>query len=386
MQILQNLGLSSVDRIGKIIGAYDKQGNHRTGSDVDAASADWLAAEFSALGVTPERSTYRLDRVDVVTASATVAGATIVGLPRFDGGATGPDGLTGILGPAGGDAPIGLAETDPRSTPEVEEIRRRGRHQAIIQITDGGRAGLCPINADSFTDPFGPPVLQLSNEHSALLEKAAAEGATVSVTVNTTRTPSTSDNIVGRIDGRDPSLAPLVVMTPRSGWWSCASERGGGLVVLLEIMRTLRTAGPDRTVIFTANSGHELGHLGLDHFIEENDEIVRRAHCWIHLGANFGSGIDGKVRLQASEKNLLELCRARMQDAGAPSELETPLDQRPRGEAGNIYDHSGRYVSLLGENGLFHNPDDHWPDAIDVDKTARLAKAFTAVAVALCKP
>ena len=372
-----------MERIGKIIGAYDKQGIHRTGSDVDSASADWLAGEFSALGVTPERSTYSLNRVDVVTAAATVNGATLDGLPRFDGGATGPNALTGKLGPIGSDAPIGLAKTNPRSTPEVEEIRRSSPHQAIIQITDGGRAGLCPINADSFTDPFGPPVLQVSNEHSAELEMAAATGDTVSVTVDMTRTPSTSDNIVGRIAGRDPALAPLVVMTPRSGWWSCASERGGGLVVLLEIMRTLSTANPDRSVIFTANSGHELGHLGLDHFIAQNDGIVPSAHCWIHLGANFGSGIDGKAHLQASEKDLLDLGRAQMQEAGAPPEYETPLDQRPRGEARNIFDHGGRYVSLLGENGLFHNPDDHWPDAIDVDKTARLAKAFSAVAVAL---
>lgn len=372
-----------MDRIGKIIGAYDKQGIHRSGSDVDRASADWLAGEYAALGVTPERSTYSLDRVDVVTATATVDGATLEGLPRFDGGTTGSTSLTRKLGPIGSDAPIGLAKTSPRSTPEVEDIRRNGPHQAIIQITDGGRAGLCPINADSFTDPFGPPVLQLSNEHTVLLETAAADAATVSITIDISRTPSTSDNIIGRIEGRNPALAPLVVMTPRSGWWSCASERGGGLVVLLEIMRTLSNADPDRPVIFTANSGHELGHLGLDHFIEENDGIVPNAHCWIHLGANFGSGVDGKAKLQASDENLLELCRTNMQDAGAPPELETPLDQRPGGEARNIYDHGGRYVSLLGENGLFHNPDDHWPDAIDVDKTARLASAFSAVAVAL---
>lgn len=372
-----------MDRIGRIIKAYDEQGIHRTGTDVDKASADWLADEYSALGVTPVRSTYGLDRVDVAAATAMVEGETLEGLPRFDGGTTGSAGLTGMLGPIGTDAPIGLAKTDPRSTAVVENFRRNGPHRAIVQITDGGRTGLCPINADGFTDPFGPPVLQVSSEHTALLEKATSDAATVSVTVDVTRTRTTSDNIVGRIEGRDPSLAPLVVMTPRSGWWSCASERGGGLVVLLEIMRTLSETAPDRPVIFTANSGHELGHLGLDHFIEENDGIVPNAHCWIHLGANFGSAVDGKTKLQASDESLLELCRIKMREAGAPPELETPLDQRPRGEARNIYDRGGRYVSLLGENGLFHNPDDHWPDAIDVDKTARLAAAFSAVAVAL---
>ena len=183
-----------------------------------------------------------------------------------------------------------------------------------------------------------------------------------------------------------PPVSTQVAAPAKSGWWSCASERGGGLVVLLEIMRVLSTAEPARPVIFTANSGHELGHLGLDHFIEENDGIVPNAHCWIHLGANFGSAVDGKARLQASDETLLELARSAMQDAGAPPELITPLDQRPGGEARNIFDHGGRYVSLLGDNGLFHNPDDHWPDAIDAEKTARLASAFSAIAVALSAP
>jgi hypothetical protein len=64
-------------------------------------------------------------------------------------------------------------------------------------------------------------------------------------------------------------------MTPRSGWWSCASGRGGGLVLFLEIMRAVRKAHTARTVIFTANSGHELGHLGLDHFIEEEPNLEK---------------------------------------------------------------------------------------------------------------
>ena len=45
--------------------------------------------------------------------------------------------------------------------------------------------------------------------------------------------------VVSRTDG----APPLVVMTPRSGWWSCASERGGGFACWLEIMRAVRDAG-----------------------------------------------------------------------------------------------------------------------------------------------
>ena len=372
-----------MNRVAEIIKAYDKQGIHRTGTEVDRASADWLAEEFSALGVTPEFEPFDLDRVDVVRATATVAGEAYAGLPRFDGGATGPEGVKGTLGPIGSGAEIGLVTTNPRSTPEVEEIRASGPHTAILQITDGGRPGLCPINADSFTAPFGPPVLQVSNTAKDALDAAAARGETAEVIIDMGRAPAVAVNVTARLPGRDPALAPLVVMTPRSGWWGCASERGGGLVVLLEIMRALSAAGPARPVIFTANSGHELGHLGLDHFIEANDGIVRDARCWIHLGANFAAAIDGQVRLQASDDGLFGQARAAMRNVGLVPDLETPVGERGRGEARNIFDGGGRYVSLLGENGMFHNPDDHWPETIDAERTARLASAFSALAVEL---
>ncbi len=56
---------------------------------------------------------------------------------------------------------------------------------------------------------------------------------------------------------------------------------------------------------------------------------------------------------------------------------------RPAGEARNIFDGGGRYFSLLGGNGLFHHPDDRWPDAVDVAAVAAFARAFTDIAVEL---
>jgi Major Facilitator Superfamily len=49
--------------------------------------------------------------------------------------------------------------------------------------------------------------------------------------------------------------------------WPRTAERGGGLVCWLESLRALIAAPPACEVIFTANSGHELGHLGLDDFM-----------------------------------------------------------------------------------------------------------------------
>ena len=320
------------DRIARLIQGYDSQGIHRTGTAVDNASADWLAREIRAIGLEPEKPSFALSRVEVIRAEALVGSTVLTGLPRFDAPPTGPKGVTGVLGPIGGDTPIGLAVTDPRSTPETETLREKFGHRAIIQVTDGGMPGLCPINADRFTEPFGPPLLQLSNEHTDVLEDAVAAGATVEVTIETERYDSRAFNVTARVPGRDTDLPPLIVMTPRSGWWSCASERGGGLVVFCEIMRSLAEAAPAREVIFTANSGHELGHLGLMRFIEDNPGIIGDAHCWIHLGANFGSAVAPRVRFQAANEELRVAGLNAFASQGLALDWETPVGERPGGE------------------------------------------------------
>jgi hypothetical protein len=372
-----------MDSIARIIAAYDGQGIHRTGTAVDDASAHWLAGEIKTIGATPALVPFSLDRIDVVAARAVVAGIAYEGLPRFDGPATAPNGLAGRLGPLGSGAEIALVATGARGDRSVEAARRGSGHRAMLHLTLGTPPGLTPINADDFTRPFGPPVLQLSNEHRGALERAAKARAEATLVIDTRRTPAEAFNVTARIAGRKPGLAPLVVMTPRSGWWHCASERGGGLVLLLEIMRAVQAAGPARSVIFTANSGHELGHLGLDRFIAAEPGLVKQAHCWIHLGANFATAVGPQVRLQASDEGLFDRARGVLRDRGVTPNVETPIGQRARGEARNIFDGRGRYVSLLGGSSLFHHLNDRWPHAVDVEKTAKLASAFSALAVGL---
>jgi hypothetical protein len=50
-------------RIAACIEAYDAQGWHRTGTDVDVASGKWLASEAVAVGLETELEPYTLDRV-----------------------------------------------------------------------------------------------------------------------------------------------------------------------------------------------------------------------------------------------------------------------------------------------------------------------------------
>jgi hypothetical protein len=73
-----------------------------------------------------------------------------------------------------------------------------------------------------------------------LSSSIARQGAHAVVTAQVERTQAQAFNVVTVVAGTNRSAAPLVVMTPRSGWWWCASERGGGLACWLEIMRDAR--------------------------------------------------------------------------------------------------------------------------------------------------
>ena len=75
------------------------------------------------------------------------------------------------------------------------------------------------------------------------VQASARQGADVHVIASVRRTAVEAFNVVTTLAGANRSLPPLVVMTPRSGWWTCASERGGGIACWLELMRDLKTAG-----------------------------------------------------------------------------------------------------------------------------------------------
>ena len=354
---------------------------------MDRTSAEWLAGEIRQIGLAPTLEDFPLSRVDPVSASLVVNGRTIEGLPLFDGGFTGAAGISGRLGALNSDAPIGLCESPPNAQDAgaLGDARRSNRHRAIVVVTRGARPGFCPSNADSFPRAFGPPVLQVESEEAAFLADCARQGATALLTAHAERTPAQAFNVVTAVAGTSQSLAPLAVMTPRSGWWSCASERGGGLACWLEIMRAMRDARPARDVLFVASSGHELGHIGLDDFIARREGLVADARAWIHLGANIGAAQGPGNHLQASDDEMESLLADAMTQAGLAIDHRLPRGAVPRGEAFNVHRGGGRFISIIGSNDLFHNTHDRGADTIDLDVIERFAGAFAAVATKLAR-
>jgi hypothetical protein len=136
-------------------------------------------------------------------------------------------------------------------------------------------------------------------------------------------------------------------------------------------------------VVLTANSGHELGHLGLDEFIARRPGWKRSA-TWLHWGANLGAA-GGRLTVMTTSEHLRSLAVRELASTGQPPDVLAPNAQVPSGETRDIHRANGRYLTLVGSNPWFHLPTDRWPHSVDVDAVARIASATAHIAVALTR-
>jgi hypothetical protein len=370
--------------------AWDSQGTHRTATCGDQAGADWLAAEAAALGVEAATETFALDRLDPVACYLELSGRQIPGVPAFDAPATGIDGVIGTLGMGERSRTIRVAELPPQSvyTGEYHALRRDEADRALVIVCAGAHPGMGLLNAEGFRHPFGAPAIHVASEAREFVLQRAASGSIARVVANSRYTSAAACNVVITLRGQHSTSPPVVVMTPRSSWWQSTAERGGGLVCWLEALRALIIAPPVCDVIFTANSGHELGHLGLDDFIARRPRWERPVSeggaTWIHLGANIGA-VGGKLSLQSASDDLRELATRELARVGQKLDVAAPKTLVPTGETRDIHRAGGRYLTLVGSNPLFHLPQDRWPHAVDVAVVARVAAAAAATVVSLTR-
>jgi hypothetical protein len=369
-------------RLGSVVEAYDSQGIHRAGTDVDHRSAEWLLRCARHLGVEAALEPFALNRVDPQPSFLRVADRRIEGVPLVDAAFTGADGVRGRLGALGSDADIAVAETEPFTLMEPQKEQRnavaaarRSRHKAVILLTRGNKPGLFLLNAPSFRTPCGPPMLQVSSAESEWLKEQAAARAEATVVAVATQTATQAFNVSAKIAGSDPGLPPLVIMTPRSGWWRCASERGGGIACWLETMRVLAGARPERDCLFVACSGHELGFLGIDAYLDSRRGLLERALKWIHFGANIGAPRQANL-IHASDDVTERWAVAAMEKEGLTVGATAARGSVPRGEAGTLHRGGAHYVAIVCGTEVFHHAADRWPDAVDLALLGRYARAF----------
>jgi hypothetical protein len=358
-------------RIARWLAAYDGLGVLRAGTDADRAAALWLAAQSGGM---PEVVPFR--RLVPGEARLEVASTRIEGLPLFDA----PFGdVEGELGISDTGTAIGWTEVDPAAASlkgqAVEQLRRASAHAGLVLVTRSRHGSLAPLNAPNFTNPFGPPVLQVPGATAPILRGASGQRAVLRSTGS--HEAAATYNVIVTLPG--PPAPPLVVITPRTSWWTCVSERGGGICAWLSALEAVRAAPRARPALFVATGAHELGHLGLAALFQARPALADAAQ-WLHLGANLGAAGDTSTIVRSNVDGQAEHTAQKLRDAGQPQET-VQIGQGAGGEAHDVMARGGRFVSLIGTNTLFHAPEDRWPDAVDVGAVARIAKVACRVAL-----
>lgn len=367
----------SPELLSEIVREYDAEGWHRTGTETDAASGRWLIDRVQSLEVLGDLLDYPFERIDPTPNTVSAGDFLVEGYPALDSVLPGPN--TVINAPLSFDdepGTIRLLRIDQHANEHELDAARKGQNLAIIAVIEGDADGFTLINAWKYRNPEGLPVAQMPIRAWTDLEQLARSRSIVSLSIGASRTPVTIHNVKTKVEGTNPALEPLVVLTPRSGWWQCAGERGGGLAVWLELLRLIAREPLQRDVHFLATTGHELNYLGAHLFLEADATLARQSAYWLHLGANVGAS-DSRLVVRATDEGLLERAKGKFEAASVHAYQVVP---NPPGEAGVVKKFGGQFVSLIGAGfPYFHSTSDRWPVACDFEAMARIGDAALAL-------
>jgi hypothetical protein len=291
---------NSADQIEADLRRYVQFGLKRAGGEGDTASGNWMAGELEALGYAVERQSFQAPYFDTHTAELTIPGATAQVYAQPIVISTGAEGVSGPLvrvdaaGHFWGDLDGAIALVDLPSarwssmlsagirTPIAAAFAAGAR--AVVAITNGPTGKVIALNADGRAPMFAGPVALMAPEAAAPFLAAAFERQSASLVLEGEGGTRAAFNFVGRMDrGKGRWLA---ISTPRSGWFTCAAERGPGVAVWLHLARWAASALPDHDLAFVCNTGHEYEYLGATEAMEAIAPPVAQTHFWLHLGAN----------------------------------------------------------------------------------------------------
>ena len=278
---------------------YVGYGGKASGGSGDGATGAWLEQELKGAGFATERLPFSAPWFEPAMAELSTGAHRAGVVPQAIVVPTGAGGVSGplvrvapsLVPPSGLAGAIALVDLPAQrwSTALARPIRdtvdaaHAAGAVACVLITNGPTGKALALNTDGRQPIFAKPVAVLAPAEASPFLAAATRGerATLKVAGDGGRRPAW--NLIGRIDrGRDRWVA---VSTPRSGWFTCAGERGGGVAAWLALARWAPGALRRYNLAFVANSGHEYEYLGAEHTLNGAMPKPEQTALWLHLGA-----------------------------------------------------------------------------------------------------
>lgn len=266
------------------------------GGPGDTASGAWLEGEMALFGYRCERQAFEAPYAEVRTATLAVGDRRAEVFPQAIVRPTGPGGLSAPLrlSTAGGrlDGAIALvvlpfrrwvSTAEPPVAQALADVFGRGAAAAIL-VTTGPTREAIALNVSATKPGWPQPVAILAPRDADAFMAAALAGQTATLTVDAVSGRRPAYNLICRLDQGAPKT--LIVTTPRSGWFTCAAERGSGVAVWLSVARWLAMARPRVNLEFVATSGHEYIYLGGEEYLKHHAPKPAATHMWVHIGAS----------------------------------------------------------------------------------------------------
>lgn len=360
------------DRMMADIARYDSFGVHRYGSPGAAAALDWIAAELAAAGLVVSEQRFTMDRQYAFErGTLKVDGRQLDILPQWwipeDRASVE---LTAPIAP-GGLLRLSLpydrgAYLNPGHRARLAEAFAQKPAAVLLDI--GHPSGeLFIYNVDQAANAWPVPVLLVASRDALHLRPGAT--ATVSVR-GTYRRDVEGRNIVARLDrGRGRWM---VVSTPVTSWFTSTCERGPGIAGFLAMARLAKATFTGHDLVFVATSGHEIGHGGMEQFMQRGAPPPESTAAWAHFGSSLACRDPVVTAINSSVSMARPVERAFAQIEG----VRLTGERAAIGELRDVYAADYRhFFGMAGSHRYFHTPADRLP-AVDADLLAPMAKAF----------
>jgi hypothetical protein len=282
---------------------YYNLGEHRTATDVDLRTSQWLAGELRAAGLQATFQTFGLRQFFLRQSRLSVGNKPIRCFPLWYPRATGSSpvnaplvvhdksarlqSLQGKIAVVKFPFAAGPAITEGSGHAAIIQAAAKAGALAVVAITEGATKEIIALNSPAGAEPWPIPVVLAGERDEAALTSAAASGERASLLLDGNDDhDARARNVIARLDrGKDL----IVVSTPQSGWFRCAAERGPGIALFLGLARWASRRPSGSSFLFVSTSGHELGGLGMRAFQKELAPPPNRVLCWLHLGAGIAA-------------------------------------------------------------------------------------------------
>ena len=295
--------MATPDSVKHDLERYISFGVKASGSMGDNACGAWLQTELRRLGFEVQNQTFSVPYFNARRSELVSEGFTATVIPQGIVVPTSTDGVTGKLVRIDPTLPFedSLSGTivlidlpysrwvSALQKPIYDGVSRAIALGAcaVVIITNGPTHKAIALNTDGTKPMFKVPVGILAPDQASTFLTSAMRGASASIFLTGEGGQRDAFNFVGRIDRGQSKW--IIVSTPRSGWFTCAGERGPGVAIWLALARWAPDYFANHNIAFICNSAHEYEYLGADQAIRDMAPGPDATAIWLTLGASIAA-------------------------------------------------------------------------------------------------